>query len=334
MRPCLNSLDIGPAARGVINSLASNAPNWCDKATHANQIESPLMTAYVCPCLYCYSLLTSRRIALGDESAVLKLLQNGASSVASYEDYLALRGRKPLVENGYFSAGSTEVTKDSWVCYIKQPLERAIHKALNVIQPLLEAGADPSTILNESYNDKDTNGVQKRRTVLDLVRDNIKSLKLSLDNHLTSEPIQLGKEVDASAYEQYPPDSYKRFYTQLTAKLYNKQLQANSQVKLENHTKKQQGREALKRDIEAAISYFEYTEKHLISKGARSYYDLYPEEVAVKQSTFQDQPYTTQNGFQVHEKSWEGDFKFVISNLGDDKKEAYLKLYVYSLIVM
>ena len=45
MRPCSNGLDIGPAARGVTNSLASNAPDWCDKATHANLVESPFMTA-------------------------------------------------------------------------------------------------------------------------------------------------------------------------------------------------------------------------------------------------------------------------------------------------
>lgn len=274
-------------------------------------------------------MLTSRRITLGDESAVLKLLQNGASSAASYQDYLTLRGRKPLQRIGYY--GSAEVTKDTWVCYIKQPLERAIHKTLDVIQPLLEAGADPSTVLNESYNDKNKNGANRRRTVLDLVQDNIASLKLSSDNHLISEPIQLGKEVDASVYEQYPPDSYKRFYTQLTAKSYNKQLKANNLVKLENHTKKQQGREALKRDIEAAISYFECAEKYLISKGARSYYELYPEEEA--KATLQEHLYTARAPMEwkMDEKPWEGDFKFVISDLDDDRKEAYLKLYVYLL---
>ncbi|KAF8453305.1 hypothetical protein BGX38DRAFT_1259120, partial [Terfezia claveryi] len=234
----------GPAARGVMNNLASNTPDWCGKSTHANLVESPLMTA----------------ISLSDKLAVLKLLQNGASSTASYQDYLSLRGRKPLQRIGCF--GSTEVTKDTW---------------------------------------------------------------LSSDNNLISEPIQLSEEVDASFYEQYPPCSYKRFYAQLTAKLYNKQLKANNLVKVENHAKKQQGREALKRDVEAAISYFECVEKHLISKGARSYYELYPEEAA--KAISQEQPYVAQKEWKLEEKPWDGDFKFVMSDLDDDKKEAYLKLF-------
>ncbi|KAF8420190.1 hypothetical protein EV426DRAFT_701743 [Tirmania nivea] len=296
----------------VMNSLASNTPGWRDKSSHANHIESPLMTAF----------------SMSDESAVLKLLQNGASSATSYQNYLTLRGMKPLLRNGYFGVGSTEVTKDTWVCYIKQPLERAIRKTLDVIQPLLEAGADLSTVLNESYNDKDRNRTNKRRTVLDLVRDNIKSLKLPSDNYLIPEPIQLGQEVDAGVYEQYPPDSYKRFYTHMTAKWYNTQLKTNNLAKLENHAKKQQGREALKKNIEAAISLFERAEKHLISKGVRSYYELYPEEEAVK-ATYQEQPYEAQWEYKVDETLWEGDFKFVVSNLDNDKKEAYLKLEKY-----
>lgn len=256
----------------------------------------------------------------------MKLLQNGASGAASYQDYLALCGRKPcLLRKDSFWYGPT-VTKDTWTCYIKQPLERAIRKAFDAVEPLLEAGADPSTILHESCKDKNVNGDRKRRTVLDLVRDNIKTLKVFSDDHLHLEPIKLGKEVDASVYEHYPPDSYRRFYTQLKAKEYNKQLQKNNPLKLETHTARERGYEAFKRDIEAAISYFECTEKHLIDKGARSYYELYPEESA--KNTFQEHQYSPVKAFTVDEKPWEGGFKFSIPDLDDEKKEAYLKLYV------
>lgn len=272
------------------------------------------------------------RIELRDDAVALKLLQSGASAETSYQDmgvlYKSKSGAQEFLNHGFLDPTSLGAYA------IKQPLERAISKCVDIVLPLLDAGADPSTILCSSWYDKMSQLPTRRRTVLDMVRDNIEHLKRYLDKFISSKTFVPDPEVDGSVWEQFPPDSFQRYHAEMLVGWRNKQLMKSNSDKHVLNKKREADNEAFKQEAETAISFFERTESYLLEKGARSYYDLYPEEA--KHCLDPGQPYEDLSRLQQYfdglhlpkreVEPWRLHFNFVATDLTVKKQEVYVKL--------
>lgn len=239
-----------------------------------------------------------------------------------------------------------------------QPIQVALiyEYTCDIIARLIAAGADPSTVTQQTWCNVNYNGEipTMGSTVLDFVREKIKNCRDFLgwgvavavvkENEF-KERVVFGPEV----LDPYEEGSYQRFYAELQLKVENKARRNHNKSnkptpvdeKLIYATEKKKA--AVKKLLESLIE----SEETLVAAGAKTYHEVFPEKHEIylkqleeeeRQRKIREATYTPLFNLQIAEvtevKKEDTDhiFKFVFRfnapYLGEGKiQEGYLRLF-------
>lgn len=161
------------------------------------------------------------------------LLDHGARGHFTFDDYARAL---PPAERRRMTA---ENQQKDWQKECQQPIEVAIalnHKS-EIIQRLITAGADPSTITSDTLRSKNYKGELPLigKTVLDLLQKRIKDCRKSLkeleshdDNNCGYVAPKLKTIFDRVHLLEYPKDSFQRFVAEEYLDDKNKRREAHN----------------------------------------------------------------------------------------------------------
>ncbi|KAF8473823.1 hypothetical protein BDZ91DRAFT_339191 [Kalaharituber pfeilii] len=294
----------GPATRSVVNYIAGLRDSY---SYHGYELETPLQTV----------------IQLQDKPLALRLLDIGARATVSFQDFIAFYGKDVT--------GSNRKTTEDYATALVQPLERAIRNELDIVEELLEAGADPSLLLRDTVQDRRFRNGSGGKTVLDHVEHKIMLLEEKLAQLSIHRPREPGPEIDKAILEQFPVKSYKRYSAELQLKAQNASIKLAHKdflKELETYEKNLAQAKDQREKVLAAIATLTRMKEALLKRDAKQYRELFPDEPAVPNPSLHA-PLVTQivKKEDLADKPWEPDFTFNVPYIFDDIQEVYLKLF-------
>lgn len=207
------------------------------------------------------------------------ILDRGAAGTVTMDDFVrSFDGSNRItysVDNGTKAFGEN----------VTQPIEIAVvfEQTCDIVARLISAGADPSTITQQTwatamYNtDLPNNG----KTVLDTIRDNIKRCKSFLEKEDETpqfkERVLFGPEV----LDAYEPGSYQRFCAEHQLRVQNKARKQHNETKVSAEViqKNFLALQKKKAAVEKLLESLRETEKTLVDAGAKTYHELFPEKL-------------------------------------------------------
>lgn len=213
------------------------------------------------------------------------ILDHGARGAITKDDYLQSLDRWARNPNSGFGIPK------AFGQGIMQPIEVAASFELtsDIIARLIKAGADPSTITQQTWaaathNDElPTEG----QTVLEIVRANIGRCQEFLARE---EKIPQFKErvlFDPEVLYAYEPGSYQRFCAEQQLITQNKARKKHNKSKMpaEDTERESLALQRKKVAVEQLLESLKETEKTLVDAGAKTYHELFPEklELVLKQ---------------------------------------------------
>ncbi|KAI4673784.1 uncharacterized protein J4E84_010929 [Alternaria hordeiaustralica] len=284
----------------------------------------------------------------GDTAGVEALLELGAKPELDFATYSTVAKNK-----GFHSAYSTaESNQKAFRENVEQPVFTALrYEALSIVLKLLDAGADINSLtpkawcaLDKSNNthDNDTG------TLLDIVRYNVRKLQTfiekgkvdgqdgwlcsegwvdRIDNYRRSEqfaPVPLKEDteylggLEPGTYAHWMVsdqiDSAKRIYEQ----------DLESHEKWKQSQKEPEGTSEKKSAVQALLKEFEALESELLRRQAKTFKELHPDtEIRIPPP----QQYNYGSYGPDPPKPWNPLLTFRLSDLTDERREAYLKLF-------
>ncbi|KOC16985.1 ankyrin repeat protein [Aspergillus flavus AF70] len=221
---------------------------------------------------------------------------------------------------------SSERNREIFRQNFTQPIVLAIQKELpEVALELVTRGVDPNTLSPDGYKVEDEDYVRDSlhgKSLLDCVRDKIKELQQ-----------YQGEVVDLNAPRPLEPDSFylKDFeantYQLWTAerelnkakRSYEKSLKVYEQGISDSENRK--GVESKLQTIRDLVEQFEKLETVLSEKGAKTFKELFPD---LQQPDDEDESSSPNRDC---DDPFELEFTFNISDLTDEKKDGYIKLF-------
>ncbi|KAM0330029.1 hypothetical protein ACHAQA_004199 [Verticillium albo-atrum] len=214
-----------------------------------------------------------------DTILVLKLLNAGANHTIDFATWLkAAKMSKGSDQLREYSENQKQFARS-----VEQPLIVAVKYCtdLEMAMKLVEMGADPNTptsdgqtVIHDEWQRKYTKG----KTVLDVVRSQLESLKKYKGEHFQSKKPQrfLGMQERLDSLNK---DSYEFMMTSKDIKAREKRFEDDTK-KYEKDKKKyeegQKGRDLKETAIKEVIAELEKLEQMLLDKGAKTFYEAYP----------------------------------------------------------
>ena len=296
-----------PAASKAINYLVVSG--WHLLA----RVDSPLLTA----------------IREGHQSVAERLLELGARPTVAFDEFAQAYHRKWE----HASRDPEEVRKAYEKC-VEQPIVHAIRKELpKLAVKLLDMGADPHTLPIATYSrvqdPTNTYGTDDKLP-LDLVRHKLRKLR----EYVTKPDGNLVPEAPASlkADEEYlqslEPGSYRYWLAkrdlQQAKSIARLQVRQHQEETEQHKSKEVKGEAEKRRAAEVLSEECEALEQLLHSKGAKTFYESYPD----LKKPDEVQPANRRYGYpNIKKDPYSTNQNFHVPDLTPPYKEGYFKLF-------
>ena len=266
---------------------------------------------------------------------VLKLLEAGASPEIDYETWLKAAKFSPLLSQ---RLTGFEANK-SMFKQMEQPFITAVRWGeVSVALKLLENGADPNSITPRSQNlftDSYTRRYTKGMSVLDMVQSYIKNLK----RHIGVKKGPPAKPEKRPGLDEYPQNFTPGTYSHAVVSWDVKSIQKAFEDQMKRY-EKDLGRkidfnaeDERRRILEELIVEFETLKTDLLSRGAKTFKELYPEIPSPDRERY-NTPFETKESKEPL-KPYEYVFSFLgDKDLTDRRRDGYIELYVFPFILM
>ncbi|KAG9185559.1 hypothetical protein G6011_06890 [Alternaria panax] len=284
----------------------------------------------------------------GDAAGVDALLELGAKPEIDFATYIASAKSKW----GRMS-DNAERNQEQFRQHIEQPVLAAVRsEAPSIVLKLLDAGADINSLTpkawsalsrKNNYQDNDTG------TVLDIVRVTMKKLCTFLelgkvdgqDGWLYSTgwvdqvryygaqqrfaPIPL--KEDAEYLREFEPDTYAHWMVanqiETAKKTYERDL--NSHEEWKKSQKEPEGTDEKKVAVQSLLNNFQALETELLKRNAKTFKELHPD---INLDVPQINQYNFGSNYnQDPPKPWNPSLTFRLSDLTDERRAAYLRLF-------
>ncbi|KAF2867127.1 hypothetical protein BDV95DRAFT_528151 [Massariosphaeria phaeospora] len=286
-----------PAAKRAVNHFV---------ATRYSPVESPLMSA----------------ITEGNALAATKLLDAGAEHTIQFNDWTKAMANRAEITGDY------KQNHNRYLMGVEQPIVLAVQAEMpKIALRLLAQGASPDTldkstqsgVVNDYWHNRSTT-----RSLLDLVRENVKTLREYEDEAPTA-PRIIAKKDDDAYLEGIAPGSYKYFVARRQirdARAVDERNKQDYEKRLQEHHERK-GVEEKKEAISTLAAQFEEVELELVNKGAKTFKELYPDV----EKPDHDDNYAFYLRSPNTFKSLSILFDFSVLDLTDETREAYLDLF-------
>ncbi|PVI06470.1 ankyrin [Periconia macrospinosa] len=285
-----------PAAKRAISQV-STLPS-----VYRSSAQSPLMSA----------------ITKKNTLAARKLLGKGANPVIEYKDWIEALG---IYSPRRYD--STERNQKQFHEEIEQPIVLAIENELTEIaSELLEMGSDPNTLTKGTWRNVNYQyAYDNSYALLDVVRSKIKNLRGSLKIEVPEKP-KLSVKENVNYLEGFEENTYAYFVA--TKQLRDAERKDSDCMKryellLKDYEAKQKEVKQREEAIQDSIHKYEELEKLLLSKGAKTFQELYP-KLYKKRKNYGRPTKWGLPAFAV-------DLNFSVHDLGEETKKAYPKLF-------
>jgi hypothetical protein len=294
--------DDEPAAKRAINHLGVFGSSW------SPDTRSPLMSA----------------ISSGNALAALKLLESGASPSIDFKHWM----KSVESQHDSISREDSERNQKAFTRDIEQPIVLAVQNELpDIALRLLEMGADPDTLTKSTKTSLDMNygSFSEMYSLLDIIRKKLSELRThgrgAEQPGKPEEPrFNLKDGVDYLGGIEH--GTYKHFVVQIQlarAEAEDKRVRENYEYQLKSFTERKGWPERIEA-VEAMVKNFEELEQALVSKGAKTFTEMYP-DLKVEER----EPYSY--GYQPYKPPpFEIKFDFSVHDLTDHTRDAYIKL--------
>jgi ankyrin repeat protein len=249
-----------PAASKVINSVVVSGYQ------HQPQVDTPLITA----------------IEGGHQKVKEKLLELGARPTVAFDEFAQACDRKFK-----YVSKDPEQVRHVFEKSVEQPIIRAVQKGFpKIVIRLLDMGAHPNTLRTAAYtyvhHRSQYHGTDDK-FLLDLVRKKLKALKDYIrnpeDNPMPAPPASLNPDKDY--LESLEAGSYRYWLAEgdlQQAKGIKRRQVEKHQEEIDQLKRRDVKGEAEKRAaVQALIGEYEVLEQSLLSKGAKPFYEIYPD---------------------------------------------------------
>ncbi|RAL04303.1 ankyrin repeat protein [Aspergillus ibericus CBS 121593] len=262
-------------------------------------------------------------VALSGRNAVgaTKLLEAAAQPSIDFESFV--RPGQGVYER--IKRNSSETNKELFRWEVTQPIILAVQKDLPMIAvQLLISDVDPNTLTPQGYNILDKASSQSYavgQSLLDVVREKIRKLRKYHGEKLNDipplplvHPDRCLNDLELGTYQMWAAEKAVRL-----AKMQYEKDEKKYAMAVSNN----ENRKGLKQKISAVhalLEEFERLEIALLQKGAKSFYDLFPEKKKRTRKDMSQPELPKAEPFGV-------DFKFSVPDLTDTKKKAYLELF-------
>ncbi|KAL4918997.1 hypothetical protein BDW62DRAFT_56761 [Aspergillus aurantiobrunneus] len=262
-------------------------------------------------------------ITVKDRTKVIKLLEMGARPAVRLEDYIKAA---EAVDAGRYWNNSIEEQKRRFEQNITQPVVLALDQDMpSIAVELLARGADPNTLNPDGYNivrgpylGNNASGL----SLLECVQEKLKSLRGYNGEQVTDyRPLPLDPD-DNTYLHGFQDGSYQMWFAKeklrgAREKHAREQKAYEDKVELVEHGK---GLAEKKAAIDALLAEYEKLEADLLSRGAKTFRELYPD---IQPPANNPQPPTRDSKVEP----WKITFGFRAKNCTDEMKEGYLQLF-------
>lgn len=270
-------------------------------------------------------LLTA--IRTGNSEVVQKLVHMGARTSIDFEAFAQAYKRR--FEN---TSDDPSAVRKLFNAYVEQPITVALqHEMLDFVDYLVGNGADVNTITaaTHSYLENGYNyGNKSTNSLLDLVREGIKSLKDYLGdegNPTPEKPAPLGEDGEyLDRYETGPYSYWTASHDLHDAKSVHKYQMGRYMKALQDLGRRREENKLKEEAINVRIRELLALEQKLVEKGAKSFWELYPEKQKEAKSG-SPRNYYGFTGF--NNEPYETKISFNIADLTPEKEANYVKLF-------
>ncbi|KAM0287752.1 hypothetical protein ACHAQH_000283 [Verticillium albo-atrum] len=213
-----------------------------------------------------------------DTILVLKLLNAGAKHSIDFATWL----KAAKMSKGADQLGDYQQNQQKFARSVEQPLIVAVKYCvdLEVAMKLVEMGADPNTPTSEGQtviHDEWQRRYNRGQTVLDVVRDQIKSLQKYKGERSNLRKPQLFEGMQ-ERLDSLDKESYEYLATNKDIKSRRKKFEDDTKTyeeDLKKYEEGQQGRDLKATAIKEVIADLEKLENILIEKGAKTFYEAF-----------------------------------------------------------
>ncbi|KAE8369865.1 ankyrin repeat-containing domain protein [Aspergillus caelatus] len=251
----------------------------------------------------------------------LKLLQAGAEPSIDFGKFV----KSGQVLDG-IRTNSSERNREIFRHNFTQPVILAVQKELpEIAQELVARGVDPNTLSPDGYKVEDDDYVRDSlhgKSLLDCVRDKIKELQQYQGEVVDLTPPR-ALEPDSFYLKDFEANTYQLWTAERelgkAKKSYQKRLKVYEQEVSDSENRK--GVESKLHAIRDLVEQFEKLETALSEKGAKTFKELFPDFKAPDDEDGSSSPN------RDCDDPFELEFTFNISDLTDEKKDGYIKLF-------
>ncbi|XRM43420.1 hypothetical protein ABZX51_006597 [Aspergillus tubingensis] len=267
-------------------------------------------------------------LTLRNDKAANKLIEAGATLQIDFESFV----NPGQAIYGAIKSNSSERNKAIFRHDFTQPIILAVQKDLPVIADRLlrSDGVDPNTLTPDGYRVLDSEYMRNYtvgKSLLDCVRDKIRALGNYHGEKLgVSPPCQLVKPDHCLNGLQ--PDTYHRWTVERAVRQAKAQYEKD-QEKYTLAVYANNRREGLKEktlEVRATLDAYKALEKVLVEKGAKSFYDIYPDfEKPWKRRKTGDK--SDSDSKHQEPEPFKVETNFCVPDLTDEKKQRYFDLF-------
>ncbi|KAM7224255.1 hypothetical protein V8F06_000036 [Rhypophila decipiens] len=265
----------------------------------------------------------------GNLEMVLKLIENGASTVIEFESWLK-DAKQSVIQS---RLNSLDENQRQFGGSVEQPLIMAIRSQIpQVALELLERGADPNTLTGATIVNllNRHSGRWTGRTALDVVQKQLQGLRNYKGERHYLQKSHLGDGID-TYLDKFKEGTWSHFVVsnEITFRRKDHCRQQKNYAKAKEEHEKRPGASEKRAAIKEAIATLEKLEEALKAKGGKTYQQLYPERGDDGNWKEQDRSYRW-DYYSNPPKSgpFEYDFNFhEVNDVTEARKAAYIELF-------
>ncbi|KAJ2907045.1 ankyrin repeat protein [Zalerion maritima] len=293
-------------AKAALNYLAIQRGRW---SWHNSPCVSPLVSA----------------IEAENTQVILKLLGAGAEPEVKFESWLA--AAKGLGDKSFLES-DMEANKKKYLKSTTQPLIKALEcDDLSIATNLVEVGVDVNVLTTNTYDVMNSYSYRKSTTrgysALDVVQDKIKGL----EQHTGDGPIPrpVAKVGMDDFLKQFAEGTYQHLMVsrEIGATMRAEKVAAQRYEEDVKEKERIVGVKEKEAAIKARLSELRQLEKLMVSKGAKAYPQLYPDN----QLKSPEEEQKAVHEVKAQSNMFKYDFKFNSRDLTDTRKEGYIQLF-------
>ena len=292
------------ALRKAINHVSISSRNWYSKA-----VQAPLLTA-----------IRTRKAEI-----VRKVLKMGADVEIDYESYAKAYMR---VEK-HASSRSAEEIKKEFRKSVEQPIILAAKMEMpEVAIRLIEAGANVNTLPKGAWEWLEGHTWNsENHTLLDLVRESIKSLEDSVTDKEVAQPEKPEPFGPDETYLDYPKDSYQ--YWMAVHDLYQAKIVKTHQMKeyeseIKRLSQQEDGQDKKKLLTQEVVATLKTLETKILDKDGKTFYELHPDAMKPQENRYNR--YNNRDT-TINKSPYNTHFLFNDFTMAEEKKQMYLDLF-------